>query len=143
MAKPKNGNVVRVHYTGTLDDGKQFDSSIGREPLEFTIGGGEVLEQFDTTAASLEPGETTKIHIKAEDGYGDYDPEFILVLDKSQFPKGLEPKIGMKMQVPFPNDGPVVATITKVENGKITFDGNHDLAGKDLNFEIKLVEIVK
>ena len=137
------GDYIKVHYTGTLDDGSVFDSSEGREPLEFTAGAGQMITGFDAAVIGMKVGEVKTVTIPAEDAYGPYDDNLLLVFSKDELPEGLDPKIGD--QIPLSgSDGRVMnAPVVDVTETAITVDANHRLAGKDLTFEIELVEITK
>lgn len=143
MAKAKQGDKVKVHYTGTLDDGTVFDSSINRDPLEFTVGGGQVIAGFDAAVIDLEPGEFRNVHIIAADAYGPHHPENMFTVNKEQFPPEITPVEGQKLNIPHPHVGFVPVKVVKVTDTEVTLDANHELAGKDLNFAIQLVEIVQ
>jgi len=142
MAKAQDGNKVKVHYTGTLDNGTQFDSSVGREPLEFTIGEGMLLPMFEEIVIGLEPGETAKVKIPAADGYGLRNEELVIKIEKAKLPPTIVPEIGMKLQMRTPDGQPLVLNITDINDDNIIVDANHELAGLDLNFTIELVEII-
>ena len=141
MAQAKNGDTVKVHYTGKLDDGTVFDSSVDREPLEFTIGEGQLIADFEQAVIDMNPGESKTIKIAYDNAYGPHREEMLMVVDHSQFPEGLEPKIDQKLQVRDPNGGDSVVTVVDVTEANVTLDANHPLAGKDLTFEIHLTEI--
>ena len=142
MANAKSGDLVKVHYTGKLDDGNVFDSSQGRDPLEFKIGEQQVLKKFEDSVEGLEIGETTKIHIPAEEAYGVRHEHLVVKLPKQNLPPELVPEIGMKLQTQTKEGDVMVVKITDVGENEITIDANHELADKDLHFEIELVEIV-
>ena len=141
MTQAKNGDRVKVHYTGKLDNGTVFDSSIDREPLEFTIGEGQLIADFEQAVIDMNPGESKTIKIAYDNAYGPHREEMLMVVDRSQFPEGLEPKIDQKLQVRDPNGGDSVVTVVDVTEANVTLDANHPLAGKDLMFEIQLTEI--
>jgi len=136
-----HGDTVKVHYTGTLDDGTVFDSSAGRDPIEFTIGSETVIPGFESAVVGLAVGEKTTVVIGPEDAYGVRADEKVLVVDRSWLPAEPEPSVGMMLQGNTP-EGTVVFMITAVEEGQVTLDGNHPLAGKQLTFEIELAEII-
>jgi peptidylprolyl isomerase len=137
----ENGQKVKIHYTGTLDDGSQFDSSAGRDPLEFEMGAGMVIPGFEKGVAAMEVGEKKTIHIPAADAYGERREEMVLQFERSQLPEDLEPAVGMGLQMQGPEGQPVPVTVTAVDEENITIDANHQLAGQNLNFELELVEI--
>mgnify|MGYP001822462508 FL=1 len=137
----ENGQKVKIHYTGTLDDGNQFDSSAGREPLEFEMGAGMVIPGFEKGVADMEVGEKKTINIPAAEAYGELREDLVMNFERSQLPPDLEPEIGMMLQMQGPQGQPVPVTITAVEEAEITIDANHQLAGKNLNFELELVSV--
>jgi peptidylprolyl isomerase len=141
MTQAKPGDKVKVHYTGKLADGTQFDSSENQEPLEFTLGAGEVIPGFEEAVVGMNPGDTKTATIPADDAYGDYDEELVLEVDRDQFPPEITPEIGQRLQL-HQADGEVVgAVVTAFDDETVTLDANHPLAGQDLTFEIELVEI--
>jgi len=141
MAEARRGDTVRVHYTGTLDDGTVFDSSRDREPLEFSLGTGQVIPGFDQALTGMKPGESKKVTIPAAEAYGPYRSELVLVVDRGEFPPDIQPGIGDQFQLS--QDGQsFVVSVTDVNDANVTLDANHPLAGEDLTFELELVEIV-
>ena len=137
----ENGQKVKIHYTGTLDDGSQFDSSAGRDPLEFEMGAGMVIPGFEKGVEGMDVGEKKTIHIPAAEAYGERREEMIMQFERSQLPEGLDPTVGMGLQMQGPEGQPVPVTVTAVDEENITIDANHQLAGQNLNFELELVEI--
>jgi FKBP-type peptidyl-prolyl cis-trans isomerase 2 len=137
---PKSGETVRVHYRGTLSDGSEFDSSAGREPLEFEIGSGQVIPGFDAAVIALEPGEKVTVTIPAADAYGDPQPEGLQKFPLTAFPS--TPEVGWAVELGGPNGERIPATIAAIDGEEVTLDFNHPLAGQDLTFEIELVEVV-
>jgi peptidylprolyl isomerase len=137
---PKSGDTVRVHYRGTLSDGSEFDSSAGREPLEFEIGSGQVIPGFDAAVIALEPGETVTVTIPAAEAYGEPQPEGLQKFPLTAFPS--TPEVGWAVELGGPNGERIPATIAAVDGDEVTLDFNHPLAGQDLTFEIELVEVV-
>ncbi len=142
MSTAVQGNKVKVHYTGTFDDGETFDSSAGREPLEFEVGGGQVIPGFDQAVLGMKVGESKKVRIPEDEAYGPHNPEMVIESDRTQFEEGLNPEVGQQFQTQMQDGQPVLLTVVAVEGDKITLDANHPMAGKDLNFEIELVEII-
>ena len=140
MAKAKNGDVVKVHYTGTFDDGEKFDSSIGRTPLKFTLGEHMVIPGFEEAIVGMEVGEKKKVHLEVDKAYGPTNPQLIFKLPRNQFPEGTDPRVGEVYELKK-DDLVFRGVIIEVDDENITFDGNHPMAGKALNFEIELVEI--
>ncbi len=139
-AKP--GDIVKVHYTGRFDDGTIFDSSLDREPIEFTIGEGQIIPGFEEALIGMASGESKTVRIPPEKAYGPHRKEMVVVISRDHFPKGLELNVGEKLQLTQADGTPVVVTITEVTGSTVTLDANHPLAGKDLIFDIKLVDIV-
>ncbi|MFC1982207.1 peptidylprolyl isomerase [Chloroflexota bacterium] len=137
----EDGNTVIVHYTGTLEDGTAFDSSIDREPLEFVLGAGTMIPGFEEGVRGMQVGQSKTVTIPAQEAYGEHRDDMILVIERSQLPEGLNPEVGQKLQMQQPDGGPVVVVVTDVTETTLTLDANHPLAGKDLTFELKLVEI--
>ena len=141
MSQAKNGDTVKIHYTGTLEDGTVFDSSEGRDPLEFDVGSGQLIPGFEAAVVGMTAGETSKISIVATEAYGPRREEMVMDVPRSQLPTDTEPKVGMQLQA-GQGDEQFVVTVAAVQDDTVTLDANHPLAGKDLNFEITLVEIV-
>jgi len=142
MAQVTSGDTVRVHYTGTLTDGSTFDTSEGREPLEFTAGGGQVIPGFDQAIAGMEPGDTKTVEIPADEAYGPQREEMMLRVTPDQFPEDMDPQVGQELQLSQPDGQSVVVRVVDIAEDSVTLDANHPLAGEDLTFEITLVEIV-
>ncbi len=142
MVQAKAGDTVRVHYSGFLDDGTVFDSSLDREPFEFTLGQGMVIPGFEDAVVGMDVGETKTVNIPSERAYGPYRDELLVSVERSQVPPNIEPDLGMELQIRTPEGTVTNVTITEMDEESITLDANHPLAGKDLIFEIKLVEIV-
>lgn len=150
MAKAKEGDRVKVHYTGKLDDGSVFDSSecaedecgCGHGPMEFTIGGGEVIPGFEKGIVGLEVGEAKTIHIPVDEAYGDRIEEMVAQVPRTELPPEMKPELGQQLEV-TQEDGQVFQVlITDMDDESITIDANHPLAGQALNFDIRLVEIL-
>jgi FKBP-type peptidyl-prolyl cis-trans isomerase 2 len=141
MTIAKSGDTVRIHYTGSLDDGHVFDSSEGREPLEFTLGSRQVIAGFDSGVEGMTVGEKKTIAIEPEDAYGNHNPDMVQVVQKTQFPPEANIQVGTQFQAST-DGGPVVVTVVAVDDDSVTIDANHALAGKRLNFALELVEIV-
>lgn len=139
---PVNGDTVRVHYKGTLGDGTEFDSSEGRDPLEFVVGEGQVIPGFDAAVTELSVGESTTVTIPAAEAYGEHSDEGVQSFPRDAFPPDSAPEVGWAVELGGPNGERVPATITEVTDETITLDFNHPLAGQDLTFEIELVEVV-
>ncbi|WP_349258547.1 FKBP-type peptidyl-prolyl cis-trans isomerase [Aggregatilinea sp.] len=142
MAEAKSNDTVRVHYTGRLEDGTVFDSSLQREPLEFTLGEGQVIPGFEEGVMGMNPGESKTIEIDAERAYGPYRDDMLLSVDRSQFPDNIEPSVGQRLQLRQPDGQTMLVTVSEVGDAQVTLDANHPLAGKNLIFDVQLVEIV-
>jgi peptidylprolyl isomerase len=142
MTQAKQGDTVNVHYTGKLEDGTVFDTSVGREPLQFTIGGSEVIPDFEQAVVGMNPGESKIVKIPHQRAYGPYREEMVLVADRDKFPQDFQPEVGQHLQLRR-NDGQTFfVTVTEVSATSVTVDANHPLAGKDLTFDLELVEVV-
>lgn len=169
MAQAKTGDKVKVHYTGTLEDGSVFDSSevspeqanehscgcsskkdIAQgcgcdghvsEPMEFIIGAGQLIPKFEAAVIGLEPGQIVTITIPADDAYGQRAEEMVAVIERSEIPADINPEPGHQMEVILEDGSPLPVLVTEVTDSTITLDGNHPLAGLDLTFAIRLVEI--
>jgi peptidylprolyl isomerase len=142
MAQAKTGDTVKVHYTGKLDDDTIFDTSADREPLQFTIGEGQLIPDFEQAVVGMNPGESKTIQIPSENAYGPHHEEMVMVVERNEFPADLEPKVDQRLQVRQQDGQEFAVTVTDVTESEVTLDGNHPLAGKDLTFDIQLAEIV-
>lgn len=142
MNQAAAGDTVRIHYTGTLTDGTQFDSSSGGEPLEFKLGGGEVIPGFDSAVNGMSAGDTKTVAIPPEEAYGVRHEQLVQEVPRSALPDEVTPTVGMQLQSQSPDGQLMLLVITEVTDDTITVDGNHPLAGQTLNFDIELVEIV-
>jgi len=172
MAQAKNGDKVRVHYTGTLEDGSIFDSSEEIEeacgddcgdscgdhdndcgdhdcgcgcasgPMEFVIGQRQLIPKCEDAVIGLEPGQSVKVRIAAQDAYGQRVDEMVAVIDRSEIPEGVNPQVGDHMEVVIQDGDTMPVLVTVVSDSSITLDANHPLAGCDLTFDIRLVEII-
>ena len=141
MTQAKSGETVRIHYTGTLDDGTQFDSSEGRDPLEFALGGGQVIPGFDSAVDGMTVGESKSVTIAPEQAYGERHEQLVQQVPKSALPEDMKPEVGMQLQSQSPDGQVMNLVVTEVEEATITVDANHPLAGQALTFAIELVEI--
>ena len=140
-AQAKNGDIVQVHYTGTLENGTVFDTSEGREPLEFTLGQGQMIPGFEQAVLGMKIGESKTVTIPADEAYGPYRDDLVQVVNQEDLQPGLDPYVGQQLQGVQPGGGISVCTVTNVTDTTITVDFNHRLAGKDLTFEIELMSI--
>lgn len=138
------GKKLRVHYRGTLDDGTQFDSSYDRgETLEFVCGAGQMIAGFDAAVVDMQEGEKKTVRIPAAEAYGERRDDLILTFPANQVPNIEQISAGDKLFLQTPSGQPVPATVIKVDETGVVLDANHELAGKDLTFDIELVEVVK
>jgi len=141
MSNAKDGDTVKVHYTGTLEDGTVFDSSKDRDPLEFTVGKGQLIKGFENAVLGMSIGETKTVRIPSNEAYGTRRDELILKFNKTDFPTNIEPKEGLVLNLRSPDGRTMMAEITEVSVDSVTLDANHPLAGRDLTFKIDLVEV--
>jgi peptidylprolyl isomerase len=142
MAQVKQGDVVKVHYTGKLVSGDQFDSSEGREPLEFTVGAGQMIKGFDAAMPGMEVGDKKTVNIPAADAYGEKDPTAIIEFPKENVPADMKLEPGMQLTLSNQEGQPFPVVVTEIKEDVIVLDANHFLAGQELVFDIELVEIV-
>lgn len=141
MAEAKFGDTVRVHYTGKLDDGTVFDSSVNGDPLEFTIGEGMIIPGFEQAVLGMTPGDSKTELIPVDQAYGPHREDMVVIVDRAQMPADMEPEIGQQLQIQQPTGQAIPVVVTDVSDSEITLDANHPLAGEDLTFDIQLVEI--
>lgn len=142
MSAAKQGDTVRVHYTGALGDGTQFDSSREASPLEFKIGEGRIIPGFEEAVVGMEPGDSKQVTISSDQAYGPRREELTQEVERTMLPDDLEVQPGMQLQASGPGQQPLVVTVSEVKEGSVVLDANHPLAGKDLTFDIELVEVV-
>jgi peptidylprolyl isomerase len=136
------GDTVKVEYTGTLEDGTEFDSSFGREPLEFTVGDGSMIPGFDQAVRGMEPGESKVVVIPADDAYGSHRDDLIIDVSRDAFAEGLDPQVGQQLTMRQSDGREIPVTVIAANETAVTLDANHRLAGKDLTFDILLLEIL-
>ena len=141
MAQAKNGDTVQIHYTGRLDDGTVFDSSEDREPLEFTLGENQVIPGFESAVEGMEEGESKTTEIPSEEAYGDHRDDLVVDVPKDRLPDGMDPDVGERLQMQSPDGHTFNATVVGTDQSSLKMDANHPLAGKDLTFDIELVNI--
>lgn len=143
MSKVKDGDTVKVHYTGKLtEDGSVFDSSREREPLEFTLGDGQLIPGFEEAVIGMEEGDDTTVELESKDAYGERREDLELEVAKDDLPDNVDPQVGMQLQMQQQENGRAIPVqITAVEDEFVKLDANHPLAGKDLTFDIELVEL--
>lgn len=140
MTEPaKNGDRVRVHYTGRLDDGQVFDSSRDGDPLEFTVGAGEVIPGFDEAVRGLRVGDTRTVEISPEDAYGPRREGLVATVERARAQFPVEPQVGMNLLLPLASGDQLEVVVTEVTDTHVTVDGNHPLAGETLTFDVELV----
>jgi FKBP-type peptidyl-prolyl cis-trans isomerase 2 len=137
----EKGNKVKVDYTGTLEDGTVFDTSDGKQPLEYESGSGQLIKGFDSAVVGMEKGEEKEITLKPEESYGEHNPQMIQKLPREQLPKDKEPKKGMALMLKSPDGKQFPARIAEVTDKEVELDLNHPLAGKTLKFKIKVLDI--
>ena len=143
MSEAKSGDTVRINYTGKLTDGTQFDSSVEREPLEFQVGSGQIISGLDREVEGMKVGDKQTVTVPAEEAYGPHDPAKVQQVPRTALPPELELQEGMQLQAQTPQGGQMMLIVTTVGEEEITVDANHPLAGKDLVFEVEMVEILK
>lgn len=141
MTQAKNGDTVKIHYTGRLQDGTVFDTSSDREPLQFNIGSGQVIPGFEEAVTGMTVGEKKTTLIPCDKAYGERNPSMLMVVDRKHVPADINPEVGLRLQVGSPSGELLAVTIIEVNDENITLDANPPLAGEDLTFDLELVEI--
>ena len=143
MLKAEKGNKVKVHYTGSLTDENNtiFDSSREREPIEFEVGAGQMIQGFDNAVNGMTVGETKKVTIPMEEAYGPKREEAMITVSKTQLPQEMEPQIGMQLEATQQDGRKQLLTVSEIKENDVVLDANHPLAGKDLVFDIELMEV--
>jgi peptidylprolyl isomerase len=141
MAQAKDGDTVKIHYTGTLTDGTVFDSSKDRDPLEFTIGSQQVIPGFEENVKGMAVGDSKKFTLDPSEAYGERNDQMMVDVERAQMPEDINPEVGMMLQVQGQDGSVSHVTVAEVTEEKVTLDANHPLAGEDLTFEIELTEI--
>lgn len=142
MTQIKNGDVVRIHYTGRLTDGTEFDSSTGREPLEFEFGSGQIIPGIEHNVTNMEVGEKQTVTVPADEAYGPRDDTRVQAIPRTAIPENVEVDVGTRLQANTPEGQPVNLTVVDLDDSSVTVDANHPLAGRDLVFDIELVEVI-
>jgi len=137
----KPGDTVKVHYTGRLLDGTVFDSSSERGPLEFKVGEGHLLKPFEQAVLGMSPGDTKTVQIEAAEAYGPHQEQLVFVVPREQLPEGVDPQVNQAFQIQDSEGQKVAVLVTDATPETVTFDGNHPLAGRDLEFDIEVVEV--
>ena len=142
MTAIKQGDTVKVHYTGTIADGTVFDSSKEREPLEFTIGEGKLIPGFEKAVVGMNIGETNTVTIPSDEAYGEKKEEMIVDVQRDQIPAEIDPEVGQQLQIQQKDGGAIPVVVTAVDETSVKLDANHPLAGEDLTFKIEVVEVL-
>ncbi len=142
MSQVKAGDTVRIHYTGTLSDGTVFDSSVGREPLQFTVGSGEIIPGLDAALPGMDVGDEKTVTVPAEQAYGPHDPTARQEVPRAQVPADIPLDLGTRLQLSTPDGQALPVTVAEVTEEVVVLDANHPLAGKDLTFSVEMLEIV-
>lgn len=142
MSEAKSGDTVRIHYTGRLTDGNEFDSSAGREPLEFTLGAGQIIPGLEKEIEGMTVGDKSTITVPSDEAYGPHRPEAVQKVPRSKIPAEIEVVVGTQLQGMTPDGQPLNLAVVEVVGDSVTLDANHPLAGQDLVFDVELVEIV-
>ena len=136
-----DGDTVSVHYTGTLNDGSQFDSSVGKDPLVFVLGAGNMISGFENAVRGMKVGESKTVTLSPDEAYGQHREDLLIKFDRDELPEGLDPQVGQPLMLTQPNGQNIQKPIVEVTDTYIVIDANHDLAGKALTFEIELVKL--
>ena len=142
MAEAKNGDTVKVHYTGKLEGGTVFDTSRNSDPLQFIIGKSQVLQDFEESVVGMSQDESKTITIEAQNAYGPYNEGRVVEVDRSRLPEHLNPHVNQQFHVKLDSGQKILVAVTDVSESRVTLDANHPLSGKDLTFDIQLIEII-
>lgn len=142
VEKIKKGDTIKVHYTGKLENGKEFDSSMEREPLQFEVGAGRVIKGFEDAVIGLKVGEKKTVTIPAEDAYGSHDENLLIEIPKKNVPEGIDPEVGTRLQLVNQQGQRVHVVVTEILDDTIRLDANHPLAGETLVFDLEVIEIL-
>jgi FKBP-type peptidyl-prolyl cis-trans isomerase 2 len=141
MTEVKSGDTVAIHYTGTLKDGTTFDSSEGRDPLEFQVGSGQIIPGLDTALPGMTVGDKKTVEVACDNAYGPMNPEMRQAVPREGIPDNIPLQLGTQLQMQTPDGQAMPVTVVDVDESTVTLDANHPLAGKDLTFDIELVKI--
>lgn len=141
MTQAKTGDTVSIHYTGTLSDGSTFDSSEGREPLEFTIGSGQIIPGLDAALPGMTVGDKKTVEVPADEAYGQPDPNARQAVPRADIPDDIPLEIGTRLQVQTPQGQVMPVTVVEATEEQVILDANHPLAGQDLTFAIELISV--
>ena len=139
MAEISDGDTVRIHYTGSLTDGTTFDSSKGRDPLEFVVGSGHIIKGLDAALPGMQAGETKTVHIACADAYGPINPALHQDVPRAAMPDDIALEVGMQLQMQTTEGQPMPVTVTAIDDEQVMLDADHPLAGRDLVFEFEVV----
>jgi peptidylprolyl isomerase len=142
MQQVKKGDKIKVHYHGRLNDGQTFDTSAGREPLEFEVGSGMVIKGFDEGVTGMSVGDKKTITIPSDQAYGPRNPDMVIEMPKNRFPKDMELEVGMPLGMSDGQGQQFEVVVTEIKDDSVILDANHPLAGQDLIFDLELVEII-
>ncbi len=142
MSQANNGDKVKVHYKGKLEDGTVFESTFEKEPLEFTLGENQIIPGFESAIVGMEEGNTKTVTVEPNEAYGEHRDDLIAVVERTRLPDHINPEVGMMLQAQSQEGQVQNLTITDLSEDSVTLDGNHPLAGKQLTFEIELVEVM-
>ncbi len=140
--KVKKGDTIQVHYTGKFEDGKEFDSSLNRQPLQFEVGAGRVIKGFEDAVIGLQAGEKKTVTVSAEDAYGIFDENLLIEIPKKNVPEGVTPEVGMRLQLVNQQGQAAHVVVTEILDKTVRLDANHPLAGKTLVFDLEVLEIL-
>lgn len=141
MSKAEEGKTVKVHYTGKLKNGEVFDTSENREPIEFEIGKEQMISGFEEAVVGMEVGESKTVDLDKSEAYGEINDDLFIEVPKDQLPEDIEPEVGMQMSAQSQSGQQIPVKIKEVKDATIVVDANHPLAGRDLTFDIELVDI--
>jgi len=143
MTQAQQGDSVKVHYTGMLENGTVFDSSTDREPLQFTVGDGQLIPEFENSVLGMKQGDSKTFTVASINAYGPYRDEMVVTLQRHQLPENLEVELDQQLQLIRENGTPVIVQVIDASESTVTLDANHPLAGQDLAFEVEMIEIVR
>ena len=141
MAEAKLGDTVRVHYTGRLEDGTVFDTSMERHPLRFTIGEDWIFPGFEQAVVGMHPGESKTVRVPMEDAFGPYREDMVVTVDRDRLPGDLYLEVGQTLEITSSGSQRTMVTVTHISDSEVTLDANHPLAGKDLILDVRLIEV--
>ena len=141
MTQASAGNTVSFHYTGTLDDGSTFDSSAGRDPLQFEMGASQIIPGLEKEIEGMAVGDRKKIRVASDEAYGPHRPEAVQTVDRAQIPPEIELAPGIELQATAPNGQPIRLKVVDIGEAEVKLDANHPLAGQDLVFDVEIVAI--